>query len=225
MKQFDSKIVTSDQKGPHKDLIKIISNYSIENFRRPPAPFSLTLIDRILPVLERYPKIILDTGCGTGESSYNLALQNPDHFVLGIDKSQHRLDRRNDFKIHQDVSNYMIVRGELLDLWPLLYKHSRNSQWKIVKQCLYYPNPWPKAKAVKRRWHAAPIIPFIFGIGGQIELRSNWLIYMREFLQVTEYLTGKTGEIEQLYNIHPMTAFERKYYLSGQNLYKLSIEY
>jgi tRNA (guanine-N7-)-methyltransferase len=220
MNQYNSKNVTTDQNGPHKDLIKIASKYTIDNFKRPPAPFSVSLLDEILLVFDNYKEIILDTGCGTGESSYNLARKNPDHFVLGIDKSQDRLQRKNIFKEQSKINNYMIVRAQLLDMWPLLYKASLHSNWKITKQCIYYPNPWPKAKGVKRRWHASAIMPFICAIGGEIEIRSNWLIYLEEFKIVLEHFTGEKLNINTMKIDQPITAFEKKYHLSGQNIYQ-----
>ena len=219
MNQYHSKEVTSDQNGPHQDLIKIISKYRIDNFKRPPASFSVKLLKKILPVLEENQKIILDSCCGTGESTYNLAKLYPDHFILGIDKSQDRVERNNLFKRDAVINNFIIVRGELLDLWPLLYNESLHSNWKITKQCIYYPNPWPKAKAIKRRWHASAVMPFICAIGGEIEVRSNWQIYLQEFQQAVEHFTGELLIINKMQNVHPITAFEKKYHLSGQDLY------
>lgn len=222
MQEYNSKIVTSDQQGPHEDLIKIISKYSTENYQRPPATFSLKLMDEILPIFEKYKRIILDTGCGTGQSSYHLAQNNPDCFVLGLDKSISRVDRNNQFKMDKSISNYKIYRAELLDMWPLIFQHSKNANWNIVKQCLYYPNPWPKKKAIKRRWQASPVIPFICSIKSEIEIRSNWKIYLEEMKISLEYFTKKEFFIESINPKNPISLFEKKYQISGQELYSIN---
>jgi tRNA (guanine-N7-)-methyltransferase len=221
MKDYTSKSITSDQVGPHQDLLKVLKKYHIDNYQRPPAPFSLELMQELLPLMEKHQKIILDTGCGTGESSFNLAKENPDCFIIGIDKSSSRIDRHSDFKKSEAVSNFVIARGELLDLWPLIYQHSLKSDWKIVKQCLLYPNPWPKGKALKRRWQGSPIMPFICAIGGEIDVRSNWRIYLEEMAMAIEFYTGKKFEIKKWHPKVPFTLFEKKYLLSGQDLYRL----
>lgn len=221
MNNYQSKIVTSDQKGPHEDLIKIISRYSVDNYQRPIPDFSKKLMDNITPILDKNKKIILDTGCGTGESSYNLAIANPDCYVIGIDKSFSRIERNNQFKVDNKISNYQIFRGELLDIWPMLYEYAQSNPNKIVKQCLFYPNPWPKKKALKRRWQASPVIPFICQISSEIEVRSNWKIYIEEMQIALEYFTKNKFIIEKFIPEKPMTLFEKKYHLSGQDLYSL----
>lgn len=221
MNKYQSKIVTSDQIGPHENLIKIISKYSTTNFKRPISDFGHKTMEELLPVLSNYKKIILDTGCGTGESSYNLAIQNPDAFVLGVDKSQSRIERKNAFKKDRDICNFTIVRAELLDIWPLLYHYGQECDWKIVKQCLFYPNPWPKKKSVKLRWPASPIMPFLCAIGGEIDVRSNWKIYLEEMKVSLEYFTNKKFEVLEFKPQNPETLFEKKYMLSGQSLYQI----
>ena len=38
-------------------------------------------------------KVVVEAGCGTGESTVHLAHAYTDHLVLGVDKSAHRLDK------------------------------------------------------------------------------------------------------------------------------------
>ena len=49
--------------------------------------------------------IVLDNGCGTGKSTLLLAQENPQHFVLGIDRSFVRLNRNKFFRNYKFDNN------------------------------------------------------------------------------------------------------------------------
>ena len=64
----------------------------------------------------------------------------------------------------------------------------------MAKHYILYPNPWPKAKHVQRRWHGSAVFPQIIAVGQEIILRSNWLLYLEEFQLAAEVLSFK-GDI------------------------------
>uniref|UniRef100_A0A0G4F3P6 Methyltransferase domain-containing protein n=1 Tax=Chromera velia CCMP2878 TaxID=1169474 RepID=A0A0G4F3P6_9ALVE len=63
---------------------------------------------------------VLDCGCGTGSSTFGLALSRPDLPIVGVDRSRDRLTRRNSFKMGRIPPNILLLRAELTDLWYLL---------------------------------------------------------------------------------------------------------
>ena len=162
--------------------------------------------------------IILDAGCGTADSSLKLAEDFPGHLVLGIDKSEHRLS-----KTHKSLPvNLILLRADLIDFWRLLHHHGI----AVEQHYILYPNPWPKSKHLKRRWHGHPVFPTMLGLSTRLELRTNWEIYAAEFYAAIEQLT-ETGFIEGVVNLEtfepglPLTAFEKKYDNSGHKLYRV----
>ena len=61
--------------------------------------------------------------------------------------------------------------------------------------------------------------PELLRLGGQVELRSNWQIYVEEFGQAMQ-LAGQPGVVSRLEVSEPLTLFERKYQASGQALWR-----
>lgn len=217
-----SKAVTSNQTGAHKDLISILQRMSGDNYQRPISDFSYKTLSAILSWLSLFDDqrdIILDLGCGVGESSFHLALNYSDKLIIGIDKSISRLERKSSFKL-DNPENLLIVRGELLDLWYLFATNINFPKERVFKQYILYPNPWPKSKHIRRRWHANPVAPFLFSINSEIELRSNWKIYTSEFQKAADYFGHETEQIILKVD-NPISLFEKKYLESGHELFQV----
>ena len=217
MNDGNSRRITSNQTGPHDDLEKIVKRHLQSEFKKPFAPYSLAtfeqLNERVAEFLDSNPNghIILDSCCGVGESTYHHAVANPDALVIGIDKSEHRLDKQSH---HQEkaLGNSLLVRGDLNDLWRLI----ADADWPISEHFILYPNPWPKSKHLQRRWHGAPVFKYVPKLGKRLTVRSNWPIYIQEFAMALA-LMGVKAKIESYHSDSPMTPFERKYWASGQS--------
>jgi tRNA (guanine-N7-)-methyltransferase len=215
-----SSVVTSNQTGVHKDLESSIKKYLANSFRKPYRPFSAEIFHQANEIIsDTNLPVILDSGCGTGESSFILSEQNQDALIIGIDKSEKRLDKFiSDDNIYCK-GNLILIRADVIDIWRMI----KQSNWKIKKHYLLYPNPWPKKDQLKRRWHGHPVFPEMIGLCDQIELRTNWKIYAEEFKLALELVTHKevlTASIDVTDFISP---FEKKYYESGHELYRVSI--
>ena len=87
-------MVISNQSGVHKDLESGIEKYLVNPFRKPYRSFSKGIFHKANQVINNLNlPIILDSGCGTGESSHILSKKNTDILIVGIDKSEKRLDK------------------------------------------------------------------------------------------------------------------------------------
>lgn len=62
----------------------------------------------------------------------------------------------------QLMSNAILLRAELSDFFTLV---AYESDWVVHSHYLLYPNPYPKGKHLKRRWHGHPIFPVMLSIG------------------------------------------------------------
>jgi tRNA G46 methylase TrmB len=216
-----SNNVTSNQPGTHEDLVDILTKYRGRPYRRPPSDFSKTDFKELVHWLNNTPGkgIILDMGCGVGESSYHLAHENQDDLIVGIDKSLSRLERNNQFK-EELPKNLYLMRGELLDLWFLLTTSLEELNKPIIKQYILYPNPWPKKKHIKRRWHGNPIFPFLLQLNCEIELRTNWSIYAEEFSIACGLFDYEITINENFIPLNSISPFEKKFLDSKQLLFK-----
>ena len=175
--------------------------------------------------------VILDSGCGTGESTIHIARRFPNIPVIGIDKSCDRLNKAgNPVQTAGDAipPNAFWIRAELLDFWRLALDRVNANAWTIPYHAVYYPNPWPKQSEATRRFHMHPIFPTLLALGRTIELRTNWEIYAREFAEAARIVLSENGEsseitCETFTPASPETAFERKYKDAGQTLWKVVI--
>jgi tRNA (guanine-N7-)-methyltransferase len=203
----------------HPNLLQSIDKHLNHHFARPIQAYNNEAFALLQNRVGQLPRLIFDTGCGTGDGSRWLAKNNPDALVVGIDQSVHRLSKQR----AEEHPNLLLLHCDLIDFWRLCYQHEIQPDHHY----LLYPNPWPKKKHYQRRWPAHPILPYILAVGGILELRTNWLTYAQEFAAVLNhnaiqpYLLDTKVNIESFAPTEYLTLFEQKYARSGQTLYKV----
>lgn len=163
--------------------------------------------------------MVLDSGCGTGKSTQELAALYPGHLVMGADRSRVRLGRSGVSSGFSISGNCVLLRAELSTLWRLLV----DDKLLPERHFIFYPNPWPKPGHLSRRWHGHPVFPWLLALGGEIELRCNWEIYAMEFAQAVQLATGEKVEVEKFQPESSMTPFESKYRERGQALFSVVV--
>ncbi len=221
-----ARAVTTNQPDIYDKLEEVVRKYASTEYLRPIADHTRMAFAEAEKFVEGFYKgsgseVILDSGCGTGESTLNIALANPGIPVIGIDKSVARLT-----KAGSAPQNAFLVRAELLDFWRLVLEKVKAGQWRIPYHALYYPNPWPKQSEATRRFHLHPIFPTLLQLGDVIELRTNWEIYAREFAEAARIATPDCSiSCEAFEPEHPITAFERKYKEARQQLWRVTINH
>ena len=263
-----ARAVTTNQTDIYDKLEEVVRKYASTEYLRPIADHTRIAFAEAEKFIEGFygdsgrdedaagratHKVILDSGCGTGESTLNIARQHPDIPVIGIDKSVARLTKAGGAGVNGASAfpqNAFLVRAELLDFWRLALEAVQAGRWHIPYHALYYPNPWPKQSEATRRFHLHPIFPTLLQLGDTIEMRTNWEIYAREFAEAariakkiptlvamrTKQQVAKccppgqagddnTGTIscEAFQPEQPITAFERKYNEARQQLWRVVI--
>ena len=222
--QANSRRPTSAQTGVHEQLALLLDRHVAAPYRKPYADYNRAAFDASLERRARRAAsapLILDSCCGVGESSIALALAFPDHYVIGVDQSESRLCRKSSGKGDCDVlpPNLDLVRADLVDYWRLMHE----AGIRLARHYLLYPNPWPKIGHLSRRWHGHPVFPAMLELGGVLECRSNWQIYVHEFCFSVARLTGKDIVCEPYAPEIVLTPFERKYLNSGHALYRAQV--
>jgi tRNA (guanine-N7-)-methyltransferase len=215
----NSPEIVSSQRGPHARLPDVVRRHRDHAWRAPlhaptQAPFACWLAghDRAMP-------LIVDLGCGHGDSTLGLALRHPDAVLLGIDQSAHRLARLapEGFAVHGRAT---LMRAEAATVLRLLTANGR----RIEVLYLLYPNPWPKPEHLLRRWHGHPVFPCLLANARRIVLRTNWRIYAVEFAQAAALL-GRIGAVAELpRDAEVLTPFERKYRSSGHARFEVALD-
>lgn len=252
--------VTSNQETLHKDLEEVVRKYARTTFLRPIADHTREAFAQVEEFVRKFYEarnaapipaqgrddmvygvtatetapvaVILDSGCGTGESTIHIAHRFPIIPVIGIDKSCARLNKAGNPSqtAGEDVpANAFWIRAELLDFWRLALDYVKSGKWTIPYHAVYYPNPWPKQSEATRRFHMHPIFPTFLALGETIELRTNWEIYAREFAEAARIVyeeravAGMTIKCESFDPEKPETAFERKYKEARQKLWRVTV--
>jgi len=213
----NSKRVYSNQAGVNENIENIVRKHMSEEYQKPVAEHTLLAFKNVTRQLDnlRCTSIVLDSSCGTGDSTIHLAKQFPESVVIGIDKSMVRLQKLNIKDIPQ---NALYARADQFDFWRLVSE----SNWNVIRHFIFYPNPWPKKAHMMRRIHGHPAFIFLPKITRHIELRSNWPTYLNEFARAWHILTGNACAVREFTVNEPMTLFEKKFNDSGHQLYRLT---
>jgi len=219
MSYANSRIPTSAQQGVHEALAGRVERHLREPFRKPFADYNRAAFERSLDGWDGRAPLILDAGCGVGHSTIELARRHPDHYVIGVDQSEDRLARRKPYPEAMLPRNLVFARADLVDYWRLLL----GAGLRLARHYVLYPNPWPKIGHLGRRWHAHPVFPWLLGLGGELECRSNWAVYAQEFAWAAGWALGREVAVERFATDAPLTPFERKYRDSGQPLYRVAL--
>ncbi|MFT7287002.1 MAG: tRNA (guanine-N7-)-methyltransferase [Halieaceae bacterium] len=213
MNSSASRSVSSSQTGLHPQLAKTVQRHFASPWLKPAQRVDKAALAALDRALAAHPgPLVLDSFCGTGMSTALLAERYPEALVIGVDKSADRLGR------HAHTSgNYLLLQAHCEALW----RHLAESGRQLQAHYILYPNPWPKPTHLGRRVHGHPAFPLLLSLGGIIELRSNWQIYVEEF-GVALHLAGVLSAIASLPTTGlALTLFEQKYCHSGQTLWQL----
>jgi len=209
----NSKTVSSAQQACHGKLTTTVRRHLHSPTRKPIANHTRAAFSEAQAWLAVKPApLILDSCCGTGDSSRYFAERFPDHKVIGIDQSARRLSKH--VAVQQD--NYLLLQAECENFWQL----AAAARWSLARHFILYPNPWPKPRHLQRRIHGSGGFAELLALGGQIEVRSNWRIYIEEF-GVALAVAGVAATTAQLSEDKALSLFEQKYRTSGHSLWCL----
>lgn len=191
----------------------MVRKHLATEFRRPPAAYSVAACNTLLERWDGSAPLMLDSACGTGESTAALALRHPGAFIVGVDQSEERLARGMRKLADSLPRNALLLRADVTDIWALLVRQGI----RPARHYLLYPNPWPKSEHLQRRWHGHPRLRELIALGGELELRTNWPLYAEEFACALS-LAGWQSRRVDVPAAEPLTPFERKYRDSGHPL-------
>jgi tRNA (guanine-N7-)-methyltransferase len=213
--------ILSTQKTIHKDLKTTVIKHINHPWQRPIPEKQHTIFSTINALVQKQTRpVILDSCCGTGVSSAFLAEQHPDCLVIGVDQSLHRLQKNPVFKQGGRDKNLLLVHANVMDFWRLISQAS----WPIEKHYLLYPNPYPKASDLTKRWQGHPVFPVLMSLSLSLEVRSNWRIYLEEFEMAAGLIKDVEARLSEYRPEKAMTLFERKYIENDVKLYSLVLD-
>ena len=213
--QQQARSISTNQIGIHQNLSKVVARHLKHPSQKPLSVHTQQAFQEAISWLGDWQgDLILDSCCGVGESTVNIAEAHPNARVLGIDKSALRTDKHQTYA--STLKNYLVLRADLNDFLRLLVLSDK----KLTKHYLLYPNPYPKSAHLQRRWYATSALKDILKLGGVLEVRSNWQLYIQEFSAALT-IANISNQISIFEGDKAITPFERKYWESGQSSWQL----
>mgnify|MGYP006096820653 FL=1 len=213
--QQQSRTISTNQTGIHQNLHKVVTRQLARASQKPlSAHTQQAFRDATSWLGDWQGDLILDSCCGVGESTVNIAQTHPNARVIGIDKSALRTDKHQAYA--STLQNYLVLRADLSDFLRLLVLADK----KLTKHYLLYPNPYPKSAHLQRRWYASSALKDMLKLGGILEVRSNWQLYIQEFSAALA-IADVSNQIGVFESDKAITPFERKYWQSGQSSWQL----
>jgi tRNA (guanine-N7-)-methyltransferase len=213
--QQQSRTISTNQTGIHQNLHKVVTRQLASASQKPLSVHTQQAFQDAITWLGGWQgDLILDSCCGVGESTVNIAKAHPNARVIGIDKSAIRTDKHQAYA--STLQNYLVLRADLSDFLRLLVLSDK----KLTKHYLLYPNPYPKSAHLQRRWYASSALKDMLKVGGVLEVRSNWQLYIQEFSAALA-IANVSNQIGVFESDKAITPFERKYWQSGQCSWQL----
>jgi tRNA (guanine-N7-)-methyltransferase len=170
----------------------------------------------------RRAPLVLEIGCGMGETTAAMAAADPDRDYLGADVHTPGLANLLALAERGGLSNVRAARGDAVELLRDLMKPG-----SLAAVHVFFPDPWPKARHHKRRIvrpDVAALIRERLAPGGLLHCATDWAPYAEQMLEV---LTADPG----LRNAHggyaprpasrPVTKFEHRALAAGREVFDL----
>jgi len=177
-----------------------------------PAPFSFeTPID-------------LEIGSGVGWWALRYARQNPNRYLIAIEKTREKFARFDQRVLaHTQIQNLTAVNADAI-AW---ITHCLGTQ-KLSRVFILYPNPNPKNTA--QRWIRMPFFGALLERlkpGGEIFWATNISDYAEEIRQYSKSVWKLEPFLDRSFtqqtrpSDYPRTHFEKKYLLRGETCWEL----
>ncbi len=135
-------------------------------------------------VFGRSAPVVLEIGCGMGETTARIAQMRPDVnflgcevFAAGVGALAKRLEENA-------IENVRIIRHDAVEVVRDMIPED-----SLDGVHIYFPDPWRKARHHKRRLVAQPFIGLLASrirAGGYIHCATDWENYAEQMLEVLE---------------------------------------
>ena len=160
--------------------------------------------------LLRSAQTVLEIGFGMGEATAAMAAASPEVDVIAVEVHPagvmallRRLEKAS-------LTNVRVVEGDAVELLTALPSGS------LTEVRLYFPDPWPKTRHVKRRLlrpSFAALLADRLAPLGFLHLATDWPAYAEH---AREALVGWTVERVERPRSRPQTGYERRALMAGR---------
>lgn len=155
---------------------------------------------------------VLEIGFGNGESLAAMALAEPDVLFVGVEVHQPGVGALLQIIQEKEIQNIRLFYADARDV--LTQEVSAASLDRVQ---IFFPDPWPKKRHLKRRIIQAPFISMILPklkADGVVHTATDWEPYAEHMLEVLSGIDGLKNTHEGATlgrpDYRPETKFERR---------------
>jgi tRNA (guanine-N7-)-methyltransferase len=162
---------------------------------------------------ERSADVILGIGFGNGESTWQMAQQEPEKNFIGVEVHEPGVGHLLMALEEQQVDNVRIAREDAV---PFLQQRIADTSLAGVR--IYFADPWPKKRHHKRRIIQPDFVSQLarcMTAGGILHLATDWQPYAEHVLEVMQsnpdfVNLSPTGDYCERPDWRPYTKYEKR---------------
>ena len=185
-------------------LNELMPHYGIENRE--------TVLD-FNDHFERPADVILEIGFGNGESTWRMAMDEPEKNFVGIEVHEPGVGQLLMALEEHDIENVRIVCGDAV---PFLQNRVPEGSLSGVR--IYFADPWPKKRHHKRRIIQPEFVDHLarcIRAGGILHMATDWQPYAEYMLEVMQprpdfVNLSPTGDYCETPEWRPNTKYEKR---------------
>lgn len=162
-------------------------------------------------VFGRQAPLVLEIGCGMGDSTRTHAAREPGTDIVAVDVHTRGVATLLRAIDRDALTNVRVVLGDAVGL---VEQRIRSGALSGVR--IYFPDPWPKARHAKRRLVQGPFVALLvdrLAPGGFVHLVTDWPDYADQMLAVVDAEPGLenpfNGFAPRMHD-RPVTKYERR---------------
>lgn len=176
--------------------------------------------------LEKYisyvnPKILkvhwVEIGFGNGEFIINLAKENPNKILFGIEVSDNSVRKLINKMKYNKITNIWFSKIDAFWGFQLFFEDG-----SIERIYINYPCPWFKKRHFRRRITRREVLLVFFKklkFGGEVVIRTDWFDFVRYTQEQAQDLFDVSAK--KLPVSSPITKYERKWISQGRDIYEI----
>ena len=170
----------------------------------------------------RVAPVILEIGCGMGETTAVIAATSPQNSYLGIEVHTPGVGSLLKEIATRELKNLRLIQHDAVDVVTHML-----APRSLAGIHIFFPDPWPKKRQQKRRLIQAPFVSLLASRlepGGYLHCATDWQDYAEQMLEVL----GKEPLLENTCSgfaprpsYRPQTKFETRGLKLGHGVWDL----
>ena len=170
----------------------------------------------------RTAPVVLEIGCGMGETTVEIAAANRDVDFLGVEVHMPGVGSLLRRAAQSELSNLRVIAHDAVEVVAAMIPHA-----SLAAVHVFFPDPWPKKRHHKRRLLKAPFVHELalrLAPHGVLHVATDWRDYADEALQTLAaepLLENTTAAFAERPGTRPRTKFEARGLKLGHEVWDL----